>query len=453
MDAADLKTIHDFTDVPFTVEASASAADYAARASSMLAGSRLRIDTDGLGNVPYRKALNDIRKQIDTAFAKDDSKRIEFFNLAETHPVKEAIRIDLALAKSAAEISARAKRDGAFTVETSDSFEKPLCVVVGPQPSMNAREYFAGKSSVSVNTAGLDDETMQRFAMWHEAGHCLLGSSDAAADVFAVLMEFRHSNAPGKLVPLLASFREFEEMTSPTITDDRLVSSTLWSLNKIEAKIRKSKTFKAMGLKEVASLASEIVAEFAPAKEQRAHVARFRAAVNGIVSMKVHFAPVADGVKPISAEQWIEARSKAIPEFARLRTVVANLKGGMTILEPQGYDAASFASAISGLARSGDPTADSAFDAYKDPARLRTVASASFDDRIGLRRVATNLGNTIKFDRSSERMSVSPDNDVWEIRNAETGDFVKSGSVSLGSEWAQAEYPKFLPPAQVAFGN
>jgi hypothetical protein len=450
MDAADLKTIQDFTDVPFTVEASASAADYMARASSMLAGQRMRLNTEGMDNVPYRKALADIRKQVEAAFAYDD-RRVEFFDLSEKQPIKEAIRIDLTLAKSAAAMTERGRKDEAFTVETKDSFDKPLCVVVGPMPSMTAKQYFTGGSNVVVSTAGVDDEAMQRVAMWHELGHCMLGPSDAAADVFAALMEIRHTKS-GKVIPLLASFREFEELTSPSIADDKLISPTLWSLNKIEAKIRKSKKFKEMSLKDVASLATEIVSEYGPGKDQKAHAKRFRAAVNGIVAMKAHFAHVADGMQPISAEQWMDARAKDIPEFARLRSVVSNIKRGASSLAPQNFDGEAFAGAMERLAKSGDPTADAFLGFYRDPESLRTVASPALDARVGLRQIDASAGETIKFDRKNERISFGFDNDVWQITNAETGEFVRSGSVSLGCQWAMADYPKFNPTAQMAFG-
>lgn len=447
MDAVDLQVIQKFVEVPFAVEAPASAADHLARASAMLAGMRVRIDTDNMGDVPYRKALNDIRKQVETEFAYD-AKRIEFFDLSEKQPVKEAIRIDLTMAKFADGLRPRAAREGAFTVETKDVFDEPLCVVVGPSPSMTAKQYFAGSADVPVSMSGVDDETMHRVAMWHELAHCMIGASENTADVFAALMEIRHSKND-KIVPTLAAWREFDEMTNPALTGDRAVSTTLWSLHKIEGKLRKGKKFMTMGAKEIAGLATEIVAEFGPGKEQRAHVKRFRAAMNGVAAMKAHYLPVDGGVKTVTLDEWIAARAKSVPEFKRFESVLKAIKGGAQPLEPQFVDVESFATTMKKLVADGDPTASAFLGFYEDPQRLRTVASAALDQRVGFRQEFV-VRQIVQFDQKHERIGFSYDNDVWQITDAKTGDFVKSGSITLGCEWGIPADPEFdLDPSAV----
>jgi len=433
MDGADLKTIHDFTDVSFVVESSASAAEYLARASAMLAGNRLKINTDDIGNVPYRKALNAVRKAVQSTFLNNE-KRVEFFDMSEKQPVKEALRIDMTLAKSASAMVERAQIEGPYSIDTKDTFGQPLCVVVGPQPSMTAKDFFARGSGIGINAAGVDDETTQRIAMWHELGHCLLGNSDNKADIFAALMEIR-SGKNSKVIPLLAAFNEFEEMTNPLKADDRVVSPMLWSLTKIEDKLRNSTKFKEMSLKEVASLASEIVTDYSPGKDQKAHIRQFRQALNGIVGMRAHYVQVSDGLRAVNVEQWIEARAREIPEFKRLLSVVANLKQGAPLPVYESVDIDKFTDAIVRLAKAGDPTAIAYQAFYQGTEYPQMASSASLAERVGMRQIEPIGVGDIKFDPARERISFSFDNDLWEIRNSQTGDLVKTGSVSFDSRW------------------
>lgn len=433
MDGADLKTIHDFTDVSFVVESSASSAEYLARASAMLAGYRLKIDTDKLGNVPYRNALNAVRKAAETTFLNGE-KRVEFFDMAEKQPVREAIRIDLTLGKTADAMVARAQKEGAFSIDTKDTFKQPLCVVVGPMPSMTAKNYFSRGSGVEISTTGIDDETTQRVAMWHELGHCLLGASDNKADVFAALMEIQQGKN-SRVISMLAAFNEFEEMTNPLLSDDKIVSPMLWSLTKIEDKLRNSNKFKKMSLKEVAALASEITTDYSPSKEQKAHIRNFRQAMNGIVNLRAHFVQVSDGLRAVNVEQWIEAHAKEIPEFKRLLAVVSNLKYGTSLTEYETVDIDKFNDLIFELVRAGDPTAIAFQGFYQGTEYPQMASSSVLAERIGMRQADAVSVNDIKFDAKKERVAFSFDNDLWEVRNAETGDLVKSGSVSFDSRF------------------
>lgn len=439
MDAVDLEVIQKFVETPFVIEAPLTASAYSARAAAVLAGARLKLNTEDMGDVPYRKALEGVRRQVAQEFdPKTD--RIEFFDLTAEDAEKEAARIDEALVRDVEVVHHEVAERGAFAFGMENVTNKPICVVVGPSPGQTAEDFFSGTLKEGIDVEGVSNEDIQRTIMWHELGHCLLGSSENKADTFAALMTIRHMNNPN-LLPVLASWREFDEMTSPEWSGDYFISQTLWKVVALEGKLRNSKKFMEMGVKDIASLAEEISGTYAFKPESIEHMRRFRVALNRIYDKPRHYIRVAGGMKRVGPEDWVLAHVDQFPEFKRFDSLADNLKVGATPLHPFVSDPAAFRATMKKLSDAGDRTARAFLKAYDHPRIPKNKMAADIGPRIGWRAKPSHmLGEIIKVNKDSERIKFSYDNDVWVVQDKVSGNVLRAGSSSLGHQWSVRDY-------------
>jgi hypothetical protein len=443
MDAVDLQAIQKFVDVPFVVEAPLTASAYAARSAAVLAKARVKINTDSMGDVPYRNVLNSIRKQVAAEFDATDD-RIEFFDLGTKDLKKEAARIDKSLVKEARDLPAEAAERGAITFGVMSHQMKPICVVVGPGPGMTVTDFFKSDIRGGIDTSGISDENVQQLVMWHELGHCLLGMSENKADTFAALMSIRHGHNE-KLLPLLATWREFDEWSKPEYEGDYFISKTLWNVIEIEPQLLKSKKFMSMSVKEIASLADEVSDKFALTKDQIEHMRRFRTALAAVFEMKAHYIKVDDGMKRVDPQEWMYSIPD-VPEFARFSTLIDNLRFGAVSLKPFEPDAKAFKITMKEVAAGGDRSARTLVAQYekKHVAKKESPTPPGMDPfgpRIGFRaKPAHAIDEIISVNKSAERINFSFNNDVWVVRDKETGSILRAGSSSLGQQWGAKGY-------------
>lgn len=439
MDAVDFQTLQKFAETPFVIEAPVTASAYAAKAAAILGGARIKVHPEGSAPKAYTNALDGVRKQVATEF-KGVGGRIEFLNLAEKDLEKEVRRIDRSLANASDFVAETVASRGAFAFGIKDSARRPVCIVVGPHPDMTAQDFFAGFIEEAVEAHGVDDEAMQRTIMWHELGHCLLGVSENKADTFAALMTIRHLNNPN-IIPLLASWREYDEWTRPEWSGDYFISKTLWSLQKIESKLRHSAKFMSMSVREIASLAEEVAAQFGPSKAEIEHRRRFRGALAAIHGLKAHYVPARGGVKKVDVDEWMSSHADNVPEFRRLQSLKNNLQFGAIALQPFEVEASRFRNAMKKIAKTGDRSALAFLNRYEKPWRAKERPDAGPAPSIGFKPKPTGaIDEIIAMDRASERIDFSMNNDVWVVRDRASGSIRRAGSISLGREWGAKGY-------------
>jgi hypothetical protein len=317
---------------------------------------------------------------------------------------------------------------------------------------MKVKDFFKGDLDGDIDTAGIDAGTLQQMILFHELGHCLLGSSENKADTFAALMMLRHGKND-KILPLMATWREFDEWTNPDFAGDYFISNTLWSVLGIEGQLRASKKFMEMDVKDIASLANEVADKYGMSKEEIDHRRRFRVAMNKVLDMKAHYIEVDGGVQQVSAHEWMMELGGEFPEIARFGTLMENLKFGAVALEPFKSDVNAFKTGMTEIKVGGDRTARTFMAQYD--AKHGVKKTNSFDDfgpRIGFRPMPKDdaLKEIIAVDRKVEKIGFSFDNDVWVVRDKDTGAVLRAGSSSLGKQW---EGNGYIPAAEPRIEN
>jgi len=438
MDMVDWQVITKFADTPFVIEAPITASNYAARAAKILNGARIKVNTSDLGEVPYRNALDGVRKQVENEFA-GSKDRIEFFDMSQKDFKKEAKRIDKSLVREADGFREEVDERGAVTFGVMGSSAKPICVVVGPRPNQSVREFFHDEDG-EMDISGVSREDLYKSIFWHELGHCLLGGSENKADTFSALMTIRHSDNR-KILPMLATWRELDEWSSPEFGGDYFISKTLWNILAVEDRLRNSPKFMSMGMKEIASLANELAEEFGLSNEEIEHRRHFRVSLNEIGNMKAHYIPVESGVQRVAPEDWVTYHAQTIPEFARLKTLSNNLMFGAVTLKPFETNSNGFKSILKEMSKGGDKTASAMLRDYTKPHKVPDLDDEKIGPRIGFRpATAPGFNEIIEFKKESEQIRFSQDNNVWVVQDKATGDIVGAGSISLDRRWGVKGY-------------
>lgn len=439
IDVADWQVIMKFADAPFVLEAPMTASNYAARAAKILAGARIKVDTSDLGDVPYRKALDGVRKQVEAEFGGTDD-RIEFLDISQKDLKKEAKRIDKSLVRDAEGFREEVGERGAITFGILGASKKPICVVVGPRSDRGVREFFKD-TEYGVDVSGIKNEDLYQVMLWHELGHCLLGGSENKADTFSALMNIRYSDNR-KIIPLLATWRELDEWSAPEFDGDYFVSKTLWNVLAVEDQLRNSPKFMSMGIRDIASFANEVAEKFGFSNEEIEHRRRFRVSLNTIADMKAHYIPIENGVQKVRAEDWVAFHSETVAEFSRITALIENLKFGSVALKPFEPDLNDFKSSIKEMGKGGDKTAGVLLRSYTKNYKISAVnREEKIGPRIGFRpNQSEGLNEVIAVKKDSQKITFSENNNIWVIHDKLTGNLVSAGSVTLDRKWSVIGY-------------
>lgn len=359
---ADVSALQRFSEVPYVIESPAANAPLATAAKlNAAAGSNLRLDESrGVTPEHYHRIVDEIRRQLASdAVSRKEGYRIEIFDRAVADPMAEARKVDRTLRGFARNYS-ESKDTGPNATAYRASAKSASCVVIGWKPGDTPTDILGSPLGLpAADTGGLSDDHFQRFGIYHEVGHCLVGGSEAKADTFAALMMLRHSDMPTSALVAMATSRELSEFTSWDSNDDHFISASLWRVVEIAEQLRANERFMSMDMGDIASVADTIGDRFASMPDEIRTIRTFRAALNTVAEAKVHYVAEPRGLRPTDFEGWLVANT-GIPEIGRLVELSAKLTGKGSNggkVERGHFDPQRLRTALSHLAERGDPTA------------------------------------------------------------------------------------------------
>jgi hypothetical protein len=167
-------------------------------------------------------------------------------------------------------------RDGGFGFRRPYEVESGMtCIVGGAQPGA------VGGEALGAGPGDLPSAGAQRWALWREVGHCLVGASRPAAEAFAALVAYRSGDA--EIVARVAALPDSEG------EEPGLRSRTLAAVSRIASEAPPTGSLAAL-----AAIADRLAAPARPAPSQvRSAPAASEAPIVG-VSMRSHPAPEPD---------------------------------------------------------------------------------------------------------------------------------------------------------------
>lgn len=332
---------------------------------------------------------------------------------------------------------------------TSPAFgpKATICVVVGPTPEQGAHEIAVGFAEEQLGGqvgfkpgVGITDETWHRFSIWHEVGHCLLGSSEAKADSFGLLKTVADSGRVNFLDDLIVVRELMERISTPL--DEHIISPTLRHLTdryRAGASIDAGRT-----LKEIGGIVDKLptpVDAWTILFRNRLAMTRFDAKTRDFDIAHTGFlVPVNEGFVLTDFRGWLKA-SISIPEVARVEHLISYLSADpATRIVPlqTSTDRGASETAVVALARAGDPVARSL-------APLYGTQPASFEVPLvnaGLVSANQVEGRLIAFDRSSAVVRFAKDLQSFLVRDAVSNRPILAGNTQNGvTKVFQASHP------------
>lgn len=318
---ADVAALQRFAEVPYVIEAPAARPDAAVPAMRALAaaGGRIALDeSKGPAAPGYSAIVKDIRSRLASEVEVKDRYRIEVLDLGAESLDDELARASASLkGKTKAFHQAYAGMSGAFSFLLQDKPDRTTCVAVGYKADVTFAKMAEMAAGVrSVKPRDLTDEAYHRLTLWHEVGHCLMGTDEAKADTFAALMAVRFGDLSRQGLSVYAAFREVNEIVTHDLRDDHIMSRALWAVAERAEGLRADPGFMAMDVQGIVALAKAFVSKEGPRPEDEAHVVATRAAYRVAAKERLHKLP--GGGRPVAFFRWAQETSSALPEIARL---------------------------------------------------------------------------------------------------------------------------------------
>jgi hypothetical protein len=395
-------------------------------------GTTLPVRGERAATFDYSAVIQDIQKQVDREFR------------GRIHIVDRSKPIAAELADIAALTGKPLKDDETFILG-GDPHTSPargpkatVCLVIGPPPGQDAHDVAVGFVEEMLGTtvafksgSGITDETWHRFALWHEVGHCLLGSSEAKADAFGVLKTVSESRLVNFLDDLTVVRELMERISTPT--DEHIISPTLRQLPDRYAAggacVDAGRWVRELG---------QITHKLQTHGDTWTILLRNRLAFTRYDAKKQDFdfahaaflVPVKEGYVATNFRGWLDA-SAAIPEVARIEQLIGYLAADPTARKIPGAfsaDRAASATAVAALARAGHPVA-------RDSPALFGAAPSSSDlplENGGLPAASQIEGRLIAFDRSSAVVKFAKDLRSFLVRDAVTKRPILAGNARDG---------------------
>lgn len=379
----------------------------------------------------YSAMLRDIQDQVDREFPN------------RIHIIDRSRPIATELAAIASLTGKPLKDDETFILggdpHTSPAFgpKATICIVVGPSPEQSAHEVAVGFAEEQLGAPidfkpgpGITDETWHRFSVWHEVGHCLLGSSEAKADSFGLLKTVADSGQINFLDDLIAVRELMERISTPI--DEHIISPTLRQLiarYQNGASIDAGQTLSDIG-KTVDRLQTPIDA-WAILFRNRLAMTHFDARKGGFDAANAGFlVPVQEGFVATDFRGWLKA-STAIPEVARIEQLIGYLSADPSTRRMPGppiVDRSASTAAVVALARAGDPVARSLASLYG------TQSTSADIPLVGAGLLSSNevTGRLIAFDRSSAVVRFAKDLQSFLVRDAVSNRPILTGNIRNG---------------------
>lgn len=318
---------------------------------------------------------------------------------------------------------------------------KGICVVVGAEPQLTARDMTAGyveealssKDSLAFKAgAALDDAAMHRLLLWHEVGHCLLGGSEAKADAFAVLKTMNDLKRTD-FVDFAIAVRELMERTSSP-DDDHVISPTLRRAVAAHANAAFMSRAGAYSLRELGTMADalDITPDVRTVRIRNwTAMSRFDPVRRRFDPDRRYLVPVKEGFAVTDFAGWLKASAK-VPEFRRVGDLLAWVQADPATRGPLPAfhdDPKASAQAISELAAAGDPVARRLLPVFEAPPASSDRAVTPAADLPSQAEVG---GRLIAFDRSNVAVKFSMDDQSFLLRDAGTGAPVAAGDTANG---------------------
>lgn len=359
---ADVAALQRFAEVPYVIEAPAPRPDAAIPAMTALAAAtRAKVvldDSKGPVDPAYTAIVEDIRAQIASQVEAKDRYRIEVLDIGAGNLDKELARASESLRGARKNLDVAYKgMGGAFTFLLQEKPDRTACVVVGFKPEVTFAKVAEESAGVrSVKARDLTDKDYHRITLWHEVGHCLLGTDEAQADVFAALMAVRFTSLSKQGLSVYAAFREVNEVITVDLKDNHIMSRPLWAVAERAEALRADPDFMAMGMQEIASVAKQFVAKEGPKPQDEAHIIAMRAAYRVAAKERLHKLP--GGGRPVAFFRWAKESASALPEIARLVELEHALKAEQAEVSPPAgrRTAEDLKASLAGLKARGDVT-------------------------------------------------------------------------------------------------
>lgn len=381
--------------------------------------------------VNYGAMVRDIQAQVDREFP------------GRIHLVDRSKPVEAELSEIAGLTGKPLKTSETFIISgdphTSPAFgpKATVCLVIGPHPELDAHgmsvgfaeEMLGSKIAFAVG-ADVTDETSHRFSLWHEVGHCLLGSSEAKADAFAVLKTVAESGKLNFLDGLIAVRELMERISTPI--DDHIISPTLRKLSDRYAGGAVADDG-SRSLRELAGTADQLPTPIEAATillRNRLALTRFDEKTRGFNARAEFLVPVKEGFVATDFRGWIKA-SASIPEIARIGQLIDYLEADPATrgrLSPAVIDHTVSARAVRALARAGDPVAREIAPILGEAA---PVVGLPLENE-GLLAASQVDGRPITFDRSSAVVKFGRDLRSFLVRDAATNRPILAGNARDG---------------------
>ncbi|MGY3582207.1 hypothetical protein ACVIGB_000868 [Bradyrhizobium sp. USDA 4341] len=322
---------------------------------------------------------------------------------------------------------------------TSPAFgpKATVCIVVGPPPQQNAHDVAVGFAEEQLGSpidlkkgSGVTDETWHRFAVWHEVGHCLLGSNEAKADAFGAMKTIADTNQVNILDDLIVVRELMERISTPL--DEHIISPTLRQLPKRYS--GNPSVDAGRSLREIAQIVDKLqtpIDAWTILFRNRLAMTHFDGKQRDFNVAQVRFlVPVKEGFVATNFHGWLKA-STALPEVARIEQLIGYLSADPAAREvpgPFAVDRAASGKAVTALAGAGDPVARWIAPLF-GPQQPSTEVPLVNDGLVSSSQVE---GRLIAFDRSSAVVKYAKDLQSFLVRDAVTNRPVLAGNAKDG---------------------
>lgn len=308
----------------------------------------------------YKALIGDVRATLRDSLRPRSGYRVAVLDVTAPDFDAEVASVDRALAAQADRLRELGAGTGAYSV----AFPVPrgvACLVAGYPPGTDVGSLLDRVAGIPVARAGLTDEAFARITLWHEAGHCLLGRSEAEADAFAFLAVLRSGSVTDEALRTWAAWRELSELTSPVPHEDHISSRVLRAILSRAGALRSDPRFAAMGAEGLAALARAFTARNEPDAAGTAHLRRVRAAVSAGVALIGALYPARGEPNLGFLAPWL-ATASGQPEMARVAALRAALATGVRVPDPDRYDPVAFDGFVAARKAAGDPVGEAMSD-------------------------------------------------------------------------------------------
>ena len=291
---------------------------------------------------------------------------------------------------------------------------KTICFVIGLPQSRTMHSQLQGMHDMSAGAA--TEKEWQTIVQWHEVGHCMMGRSELHADTFGLLMAVQ-AGVSRDAITVVATMREGDELLSSELRDDHVTSpAAIWVAQHYE-KLRANPEFMKLDINGMASFANDVATRLDISPSELRGIATVRKSIDDLFNKKAHWLRTSDGLKSVGAVEWITANASKSPIFARVADLISRASGGAPVVPtPFHVDLKAYVAALEGMAKAGDPTANSMLASVRNPTDVRHVPE--FDIAPFRTAISPLAGKFFEVEHDAE-IRFSPDQSGFAAVNAD----------------------------------